>query len=154
MSFKMHVVNVITTLVETALPRFSGEKKLLYVLIEAGVTKEKVAVPSHRRFIHLLFHRPGNHTAVMVAVTDNPHFRKEEMKDWRVVSCHDSCWRSDGVESPLSKLYFEMCKEVDSAAAPRDLWATAQFSIFDSPKVVEVKKFTHDRENFIAHIEW
>lgn len=154
MAFTMRLTEVITTLVEAALPRFSGANKLLCVLLEVEVTKKEGTMLGPRQFIHFLFHRPGNYTTVMMAVTDNPHLRREEIKDWKVTSCHDSCWRGDGVESPLFSLYIHMCTEVNPAAKPKDLWATAQFSVFREPKVVEVKNFVHDRENFLAHIEW
>lgn len=154
MAFKMEAADVIATLVETALPRFSDAKRLLCVLLEVEVTREESTELGSRRFVHLLFHRPGNYTTVMMVVTDNICLRKEEIKDWKVTSCHDSCWRGDGVLSPLFRLYIEMCKEVDPTARPKDLWATAQFSALHASKVVEVKNFTHDRDNFVAHIEW
>lgn len=33
---------------------------------------------------------------------------------WEYTSSHDSCWRSDGVDSPLSRLYFEWYKRIMS----------------------------------------
>ena len=154
MAFKMELIEVITTIVETALPRFSDAKKLLCVNLEVEVTKEGSTELGTRRFVHILFHRPNNYTTVMLGVTDDIHLRTEEMKEWKVTSCHDSCWRGDGVESPLFRLYIEMCKEVDPSARPMDLRATAGFSSFHEPKVVEVKNFVHDRSKFLAHIEW
>ena len=154
MAFKMEAADAVATLVEAALPRFSGEKKLLYVLLEVEVTKEERSELGSCRFVHFLFRRLGNYTTVMMAVTDDIRLRKEEIKNWKVTSHHDSCWRGDGVLSPLFQLHIEMCKEVDQTARPRDLWATAQSSSLHAPKVVEVKKFTHDRDNFVAHVEW
>lgn len=150
----MEVADAVATLVETALPRFSGEKKLLYVPLEVEVTRKESSELGPRRFVHFLFYRPRNYTTVMMVVTDNICLRKEEITDWKVTSCHDSCWRGDGVLSPLFRLYIEMCKEVDPTVRPKDLWATGQFSALHASKVVEVKNFTHDRDNFVAHIEW
>ena len=154
MAFKMEAADAVATLVEAALPRFSGEKKLLYVLLDVEVTREESSEFGPRRFVHFPFRRPGNYTTVMMTVTNSILLRKEEIVDWEVTSCHDSCWRGDGLLSPLSKLYFEMCEEVDPAARPKDLWATVQFSSLHAAKIVEVKNFVHDRKNFIAHIEW
>lgn len=154
MSFKMDVANVVTTLVEGMLPRGSDDKKLLYVILEIEVKKSKSSGYGIQKFVHLLFHRPNNYTKVMWNVTDNPLMRKGDFQEWKVTSCHDSCWKSDGVESPLTNLYFKMCDGVDPAARPIDLCATAQFSVWHEPKIVEVNGYTHDRENFKFTVQW
>lgn len=44
---------------------------------------------------------------------------------WKNTSNHDSCWRSDGIDSPLSALYFKLAEEVNAQlsepVAPKDI---------------------------------
>lgn len=52
---------------------------------------------------------------------------KVPLEQWKNTSNHDSCWRSDGVNSILSTLYFDSCEKVQShlpdemRKAPKDV---------------------------------
>jgi hypothetical protein len=37
----------------------------------------------------------------------------QRAQDWQMTSSHDTCYVSDGIDSPVSKLYFKMCEEVN-----------------------------------------
>lgn len=49
--------------------------------------------------------------------------------DWENTSNHDSCWRSDGLDSPLSKVYFTLSEQINvkremaekERVAPKDM---------------------------------
>lgn len=59
--------------------------------------------------------------------------------EWKNTSNHDSCWRGDGVERPLSTLYFEVCDKVEKKARPIDLHQNCWFALgSDVWKDVEV----------------
>ncbi len=147
----MELAEVIATLVEAMLPRFSGKGKFLYLDLVVRIS-ENLNSDGVAKHIHLLFHRPSNYTKVMWQVSNDPRLRMESFKDWKVLSDHDSCWKSDGIGTPLFQLYIEMCRTTNPAAKPVNLVAEAR--LLSAPKIVEVKNFVHDRDNFVAHIEW
>lgn len=87
--------------------------------------------------IHFLFQRPHNYTKVFMAVEGCEYAMIEErMKrrawvkldgggdqrvfhvadlnnlNWHMTSDHDSCWTSDGVDSPLFQIWMQMRKQI------------------------------------------
>ena len=125
---KMDVGRAIVELVENMLPRGTSDK-ILYTCVDCSISKgEKEA----RKMFHFIFQRPGSYTTVAMAVSDGIGFSND--LDFKFKSDHDSCWREDGVHSPLMKEYFAMCKEVDPKTAPKDLDC---FVTFHGTKVME-----------------
>jgi len=105
-------------LVEKCLPRFSPVDVVFHVQIDASFTlhpddehAEDDSI-NHRASINLLFHRPSNYTKVFwhVQFPDGPYKMLREIpKDaWKMESDHDSCWTSDGLSSPLHRVYMEL----------------------------------------------
>ena len=101
----------ITQMVELLLPRFSPEDKVFHVCVVAkfslyGDDEDRLSTKQ----IHFLFQRPSNYTKVFILVNDNKYTRLEEIPSngWTLKSDHDSCWRSDGVGSPLFKAWCEL----------------------------------------------
>lgn len=43
-----------------------------------------------------------------------PSIDKIPYASWKNTSNHDSCWRSDGLDSPITKLYFEMANRINA----------------------------------------
>jgi len=68
---------------------------------------------------------------------------------WENTSNHDSCWRSDGLDSPLSNIYFEMCKEVnehlpkDCKCPPIEMTSLNNFGTFGLGDVFQRVTVTH-----------
>lgn len=62
------------------------------------------------RYIHIVL--GGDAVHVWVAVSDSYNPADVPLSEWDNPSNHDSCWRSDGVESELTRLYFALCDEV------------------------------------------
>lgn len=128
----MKVSDAITALVEFALPRFSPEDKFLHIPIDARATiYDDDGESETYRDIHFLFQRPHNYTKVFIAidgwkyaVIPGEKYRRREWKwltkdrvhgikglndlNWHMTSDHDSCWRSDGVDSPLFQIGMHM----------------------------------------------
>lgn len=60
-----------------------------------------------------------------------------KFEDFENTSNHDSCWRTDGVNSPLDDLYFKMCDRINAwrkiqvykELAPIEMQANASFGI-------------------------
>lgn len=48
-------------------------------------------------------------------------------------SNHDSCWKSDGIERPITDLYFAMCVEYNPLVPPKTLENELTFNIFKKP---------------------
>lgn len=100
------------------------------------------------RTVWLAFTR---HTSVFVAVQprdEHWYGAKDIPVDaWKNTSNHDSCWRSDGIDSPLTSVYFEMCEEVNDLRVAAGLDSIApnsmhQFSHLSSSVFQEVMKTT------------
>ena len=56
-------------------------------------------------------------------------FEDIPLEDFKNTSNHDSCWRSDGVNSPISNLYFEMCDEINRQSKEKELEEIAPINI-------------------------
>ena len=150
--FNMRARDVIPNIVEGALPRFTQDKVLhLSFQVKVARSGENFESPlTQMRNVHFVFYRPNNYMKVGVYVTDGQEnmFLNDDHV-WRVTSDHDLCWRSDGVESELSRLYFELCRLVDSSARPIDLDTTMDFGAFGKLKLRELDgtdAVNYDRE--------
>ena len=140
---KVEVADAAVAIVEAMLPRFSPEDRFLHIPVGASVSCYSVDgrdtdVTVHRD-IHLLFHRPHNYTKVWVAmdgwfkmyeqpegqrfgkwvwrqISDDRFYNLNDL-DWYMTSNHDSCWRSDGLQSPLFEIYMAMQDALSEEAA-------------------------------------
>lgn len=66
-------------------------------------------------FINFIFYRPSNYTKVLVLKTDRPMIKEDDV--FQMVSDHDSCWRSDGVEHSLFQIHQEIITEIENHCA-------------------------------------
>lgn len=90
-------------------------------------------------------------------------FRMEEipLEDYENTSNHDSCWKSDGVEGPLSNLYFGMCEEINiqrqklggDRIAPRDIDTSVDFGFGAPWKMMNVTHKTSTENNYSRVLE-
>jgi len=87
--------------------------------------KNKATGRSVSRVVRFLFSRPSNYTRVLFCVSERFHPLASAENDWQDVSYHDSCWRDDGVGTPLSRVYFEMADAIRNEAPPCDMEQTA-----------------------------
>ena len=99
---------VIPSVVEAMLPRFSHEKLGLAITLDLrednhDASTYRVGVDaSIATIVRFIFHRPGNYTKVLVNYEfNNFHDRESNPRHNEVYfekhSDHDSCWRSDGL---------------------------------------------------------
>jgi len=97
---------VIPSVVEAMLPRFSHEKLGLMITLdlrdncydEYDTTKDRSAATDMR----FIFHRPSNYTKVLINYKFNSFHDTKNNPRFNIVyfekhSDHDSCWRSDGM---------------------------------------------------------
>lgn len=128
--FTLGASHVIPEVVEAMLPRGTRNKVLILTMLASVGRKDEYGASGQRqtRIVHFLFYRPSNYTKVGLLITDGQAsllLARDHV--WSVVSDHDSCWKSDGVDHHLSRLYFEMCKQVDPDTAPVNLEADLRF---------------------------
>jgi len=101
----MNQENVVTSIVESMLPLFSGPKLGLSMILDIRASyKDKDA----SRLLQLIFVRPSNYTKVFTRQFDWEDLHGDE---FMLQSDHDSCWRSDGLDE-IFKLVSECCNEV------------------------------------------
>ncbi len=102
----MNLKQVIPSIVEAMLPRFSHEELGLAITLDLrdnfyyDDSEKNKSASTDVRFI---FHRPSNYTKVLVNYEFNSfHDTKNNPMDNKVYfekhSDHDSCWRTDGVK--------------------------------------------------------
>lgn len=112
--------------------------RALYMRIRTTVKKPGSASRGKRGYLHFVFQRPyGHSTSVWFQETADRDYVPDDTR-WQNTSNHDSCWRSDGVSSPIANTYFKHCRKVARKLAPAALEATAEFD-FGRVKVVHVE---------------
>jgi hypothetical protein len=97
------------------------------IYIRARVFVEQARTErSASRFLHFVFRRLGPETA-----TTNVWFQLGGATgfipidtEWQNTCNHDSCWRFDGIRSPIVEAYFGLCGEIAPRMAPVELNAT------------------------------
>lgn len=155
MIIKMPIEEVVKAFVETLLPRFSDKKKLLQISLDVTAGKPEHSAKQVRYFVHLLFHRPDNYTKVMWKITGNPREAYNDFTVWVVQSDHDSCWKSDGLSTPMFNLGYKMVKELDPEARPIDCEVLAQFGLLSKPEIVTIKDYNkYNQETRTFTILW
>lgn len=117
--FKIGVSNMITQIVESLIDRKTVEytgnmltRPCIGLGLSMHMSYHKQIGISRSKFIYFLF--CGN-TNVFVSVQKWPtDVFSIPLTQFTNTSNHDSCWRDDGVNSPINDLYFTMAKEVIS----------------------------------------
>lgn len=75
------------------------------------------------RGVHIAISKPSNYKKVVMAVDNkNIAFRFDPSLDFKFQSDHDSCWRSDGLQSPLWEISRGMVEEITKNGAPDLPW--------------------------------
>jgi len=134
--------NIICDFVEAMLPRFSNKELCLYMAFDYDYTETTKCGKrqNKRKHFSVLFQRPDNYTKVLVNFEDTNHLNRENIikgKEiiWKLMSDHDSCWRSDGMRF-FNQLFNG--KPVD--------FEQISFSLSGSPKYIITSKMNVDRE--------
>lgn len=74
-----------------------------------------------RRSADVYFIMCGNTNVFMYVATRHLWPKELPLADFKNTSNHDSCWRSDGIGSELTRLYFQWAKEINPNKAPKDI---------------------------------
>lgn len=87
--------------------------------------------------LHMLYHvRPGySYVDVFSGETDSPFGKIDEVKEWKHLASHDSCWRDIKC---FSAIYFRMAEEINEVrvrrnlrrVAPKDMYQHNNFAMF------------------------
>lgn len=88
------------------------------------------------------------------------HLKRLPTADWKQTSYHDSCWRTDGIESPISSVYFKLAENINRSMSsvgyprvpPKDININTYLRIAGEPVTVtyvnDQKRNTHGSEYF------
>jgi hypothetical protein len=137
---QMKVSDAVQNIVRMTLPRFSPENQVLWINIDARLSlyRDSGKEKKESRDIHLLFHRPGNYTKVFWHVVENgfTHLHEIPKDGWELKCDHDSCWTSDGLDSPLFKIRCEMMDAFKEKDRKEVSWHVG-FSVFSGIKIFE-----------------
>ena len=153
---KMDIEQVVASIVESMLHRFSDDKTVLTMSFDLALRRKSGGgKPAIRRKVHLMFHRPNNYTKVLWNVATTGPSSYLSYKVWELKCDHDSCWRSDGVGSPFSRLTQEMMKEIVPEVGFQDVETSVNFYLMDGfPKLVKLQSYKYDREKRTFTVEY
>jgi len=142
--------NVVCKIVEIMLLRGTSNK-LLHICIQASYLHFPHAYRNGNDcsdeinqsiLIHFIFYRPGNYTKVLLLESESPFIDFNE-DIFELKSCHDSCWRTDGVEHPLNVInqriigsIEEKCKELKEQA-PNLYLSQPNFSYLQTIEIMD-----------------
>jgi hypothetical protein len=148
----MGIEDVVAAFVESMLPRFSSENRVLTMSLGLSV-RRKGEYDKHgvSRTIHLMFHRPHNYTKALWNVSEDWDSYRHYLT-WQLKSDHDSCWRSSGFGDPFYKLAQELANKI----RPKTEWHDVSASIIfrHEPKIVELKSWKFDRDKRLFTVEY
>jgi hypothetical protein len=115
---KIDIHQAIIAIVEAMLPRFTKDK-LLFISVRCNYDfyEEGVHIEHPAFTVNFIFHRPSNYTKVLFQVLDRVFISPYDLTAMQLSSDHDSCWRSDGISSVLSKIHFEHCDTLKAEIA-------------------------------------
>jgi hypothetical protein len=152
---KMDIQEVITTFVETMLPRFSDEKTVFVMSFGLQVRKKDDydSSPISRK-VHLMFHRPHNYTKVLWNVSEGWDTYRN-YNEWQLKCDHDSCWRGDGIGTPFFDLAQEMMKEIrpEVNGCP-DVEVSISFSLSANPELVKLESYSLNSDERTFTVEY
>ena len=117
--------------------------------VEMSVRKRDDMESELRRWFYVAF--CGNTSVFYTSAQDaDGNFRQFEeipSEEWENTSNHDSCWRSDGLHW-LTTEYFDMCTQVESDSAPRDLESSARLGLVSLWRNVEMHTKRRNNDDY------
>lgn len=148
----MCATSAITAIVEGMLPRFSPDTRVLTMSLDVRIKKHGDDDSKEvYRNVHLMFHRPSNYTKAMWKVLDELD-SCTSIKEWEVKSDHDSCWRTDGLDTPLFDLVHGLVSQIDDTLPHRAFSIEISFGAFGDPKLRELE-YVYDRNKRIFTVK-
>jgi hypothetical protein len=163
--FEMKLSDLVSDIKEQVIPRGQDNKKALYLCFDVGlrVYGPEYIEAGRRSLVHILLYCPyGGSVHTFVAEKSFGPYGPVSKLEWENTSNHDSCWRSDGVDSPLSRIYFRMADEINKELkdsghepmAPVKMSQSCHFNMIgESWRLVDVKLSRENRETYRHTIE-
>jgi hypothetical protein len=165
---KIDIHEAICAIVETMLPRFTKDK-LLFISVRCNYNfyEENLHIGLPTFTANFIFHRPSNYTKVLFHVIDETFIRAHDLKNMKLTSDHDSCWRTDGVESELRKVHWKHCDALKAKIAKKKGKKYADsfhrliytsypiFSTFEKIELIDgtVIRSEYDERNFVLNYD-
>ena len=143
--FNIRLGSALCSIVEAMLP--IGSEHGLFIMCDMRLENEK----THKRNstdLVFIFYRKTNYTKVFVAQSEK--WIEPEAESFKLSSDHDSCWRTDGVDSVISNHFFRMADQVRGKQAPKDLWEFVNLHEIKKVKVV-VDKQQEGNEHCVSY---
>jgi hypothetical protein len=141
--------SLLTDIVDSMLPRFSGQLALRFRLrmdqdyYGEKLSKEVAKKLSDSWCVEFVVHRPSNYTKVYMRQGPFGSFGpgdKEERGPWMFVADHDSCWR-EAFDKPCRISWERRQPFLDAGLEPHEVAEYGRFDMFDGqPQYVELEK--------------
>ena len=161
--FEMKLSDLASALKEQVIPRGQHNEKALYMCFDVGLRIYSPIEAHCRSLVHILMYCPyGGSVHTFVAEQDFGPTKSPKELVWENTSNHDSCWRSDGLDTPLSRIYFRMADEINAkreaagyeTMAPVQMSQSCHFHMFgDTWRLVDVKLSREDQKTYRHTIE-
>lgn len=90
------------------------KNKLLFISVRCNYDfyEKDIHIELPTSTVNFIFHKASNYIKVLFVVLNDIFIFPEHLIDMKLTSYHDSCWRSDGVSSPLTKFHHNKCEEL------------------------------------------
>jgi len=118
---QMNMKDAIVTIVESFLTPFTPHQVLCFAIdSRLHYYDNEVKHIHYTKGLYIAIHRPSNYTRVIIAEEKKnlPVFKFDPNADFVYKSDHDSCWKDDGISSPLFKSVCHMVSEIQKLGAP------------------------------------
>lgn len=113
--FQADLGEVIADIKKMLIPPGQTNPKALYIRADIGMRVYEPTDIRRRSFLHFVLYSPFG-GSVHTFVAEQNFDGHEELNElaWENTSNHDTCWRTDGLRSPISKVYFRMADEINA----------------------------------------
>jgi len=114
--FEMPISRLVADIKEMLLPRGQPNDKALYMRFDVSMHVYKPTDIRRRCFLNFILYCPhgGSVHTFFAEEPFHPYIQDLRNLKWDNTSNHDSCWRSDGVDSPVSRVYSRMADEINA----------------------------------------
>jgi hypothetical protein len=117
---KIYISQAIQAIVEAMLTE-KTVNKLLFISVRCGYNyfSNGISIEQNDFTCNFIFHRPSNYVKVLFKESDRIFVNPWDLTEMEFKSDHDSCWREDGISTPLNQVHWKHCDKLKNLIAKK-----------------------------------